>query len=106
MKKTVLVVVATAVLVSACTTTDPYTGDLPGAEPMTHHAPDDVCRFVARHRVADCRKPPHPGWTWDPTAKRRRRNVRYLGVDHHLIQRRKIDGHEAANFLSRGGNPL
>ncbi|RUY64587.1 MAG: cell envelope biogenesis protein OmpA, partial [Mesorhizobium sp.] len=26
MKKTVLVVVATAVLVSACTTTDPYTG--------------------------------------------------------------------------------
>ncbi|TIT87610.1 MAG: cell envelope biogenesis protein OmpA, partial [Mesorhizobium sp.] len=27
MKKTVLVVVATAVLVSACTTTDPYTGD-------------------------------------------------------------------------------
>ena len=27
MKKTVLVVVATALLVSACTTTDPYTGD-------------------------------------------------------------------------------
>ncbi|TIX07734.1 MAG: cell envelope biogenesis protein OmpA, partial [Mesorhizobium sp.] len=27
MKKTVLVVVATAVLVSACTTTDPYTGE-------------------------------------------------------------------------------
>ncbi|TIM71133.1 MAG: cell envelope biogenesis protein OmpA, partial [Mesorhizobium sp.] len=26
MKKTVLVAVATAVLVSACTTTDPYTG--------------------------------------------------------------------------------
>jgi len=27
MKKTVLVAVATALLVSACTTTDPYTGD-------------------------------------------------------------------------------
>ncbi|MBN9272383.1 MAG: cell envelope biogenesis protein OmpA, partial [Mesorhizobium sp.] len=27
MKKTLLVVVATAVLVSACTTTDPYTGE-------------------------------------------------------------------------------
>ncbi|RUV61459.1 cell envelope biogenesis protein OmpA, partial [Mesorhizobium sp. M5C.F.Ca.IN.020.14.1.1] len=27
MKKTVLVAVATAVLVSACTTTDPYTGE-------------------------------------------------------------------------------
>ena len=52
------------------TSPDPYTGDLPGAEPMTQHAPDERCLWAARHRVADCTRPKHPGWTWDPTGKR------------------------------------